>query len=120
MATDDFAYRAFISYSHVDREWATWLHRALENYRLPKDMARAHGTRRLGKCFRDEEELGAAAELGPKIEAALKSSEAMIVICSPRSAQSQWVNREITEFKKHGREHRVFALVVDQGPDGPR
>ena len=28
-------YVAFISYSHVDRDIARWLHRSIESYRLP-------------------------------------------------------------------------------------
>jgi hypothetical protein len=29
-AIPDFRYRAFISYSHRDKSWAGWLHKALE------------------------------------------------------------------------------------------
>jgi len=92
VAEFSFTYRAFISYSHVDHKWAVWLHRALERYRVPRRLAGTDGLRRLGKMFRDEEELAAAAELGPKIEQALKSSDVLIVICSPNSARSKWVN----------------------------
>lgn len=118
MAESSFTYRAFISYAHSDRKWAVWLHRALERYRVPKRLAGVSGPRRIGKCFRDEEELGAAAELGPKIEKALQSSDVLIVVCSPRAAKSQWVNQEIAAFKQQGREHRVFSLIVDGTPHG--
>lgn len=118
MAEFNFTYRAFISYAHADREWAVWLHRALERYRVPQRLAGAGGVRRLGRLFRDEEELAAAAELGPKIDAALKSSDALIVVCSPRSAKSKWVGQEIEAFKRLGREARVFALIVDGEPHG--
>ena len=118
MAETGFKYRAFISYSHADHDWAAWLHRALERYRVPKQLAGAERVNRLGKCFRDEEELSAAAELGPKIADALKASDALIVVCSPRSAKSQWVNQEIVAFKQSGREGRVFALIVDGEPHG--
>ncbi|MCY7354296.1 MAG: toll/interleukin-1 receptor domain-containing protein [Lysobacter sp.] len=81
-------YRAFISYSHTDRLWASWLHRSLEGYRVP---SRLRGTRgefgplpdRLLPIFRDREDLESAGKLGPKIEAALADSEALIVICRP-------------------------------------
>ena len=116
VAEFSFTYRAFISYSHADHEWGVWLHRALERYRVPRRLAGVEEVRRLGKVFRDEEEMAAAHEIGPKVEAALKSSDVLIVICSPRSAKSQWVNREIEAFKKLGREHRVFALIVDGQP----
>jgi WD40 repeat protein len=119
VAESDFTYRAFISYAHADHPWAVWLHRALERYRVPRRLAGAKGLRRLGKMFRDEEELAAAAELGPKIDAALKASDVLIVVCSPRSAKSKWVNQEIEAFKRQGREHRVFALIVDGEPHDP-
>ena len=32
-------YAAFISYSHHDRKAAQWLHRALETYTPPRDLA---------------------------------------------------------------------------------
>ena len=31
---DQFKYWAFISYSHQDKKWGDWLHKALETYRV--------------------------------------------------------------------------------------
>ncbi len=31
----DCKYHAFISYSHRDKRWGDWLHKALETYRAP-------------------------------------------------------------------------------------
>ena len=31
-------YWAFLSYSHTDRQWGDWLHKALETYRVPKRL----------------------------------------------------------------------------------
>jgi len=36
--TATIKYRAFLSYSHADAAWAKWLHRALEDYRIDKDL----------------------------------------------------------------------------------
>jgi hypothetical protein len=33
-----FRYKAFISYSHQDRDWGAWLQRQLEGYRIPKRL----------------------------------------------------------------------------------
>jgi hypothetical protein len=33
-----FRYWAFISYSHQDKSWGRWLHRALETYRVPQRL----------------------------------------------------------------------------------
>jgi hypothetical protein len=33
-----FRYRAFVSYSHANEDWAKCLHRSLETYRVPKHL----------------------------------------------------------------------------------
>ena len=115
-------YRAFLSYSHRDAKWADWLHRSLESYRPPRHLVgviteRGPVPRRLTPVFRDREELASATDLGTAISEALRRSACQIVICSPRSAQSRWVNEEILAFKRLGREDRVFCLIVDGEPN---
>jgi tetratricopeptide (TPR) repeat protein len=116
-----FKYRAFISYSHSDEKWARWLHRNLESYRLPKgvvgrDTGFGPVPHRFNPVFRDREELATATNLGATLLAALEQSASQIVICSPKSAKSRWVNEEILTFKRLGREDRIFALIVDGEP----
>lgn len=114
-------YAAFISYSHRDTAWAKWLHSALERYRLPRSPELASLPQRVGRCFRDDDESKASADLGQLIRDALRQSRAMIVVCSPAAAQSAWVEKEIVEFKRLHGSDRVFALIVDGtvhgGPD---
>ena len=115
-------YRAFISYRHADKAWGDWLHKALESYRVPRDLVGAAGEAgpvpaRLSPIFRDREELGAAADLGEKLRAALEGAANLIVICSPLAAQSRWVNEEILTYKRLGRAHRIFAIVVAGEPN---
>jgi tetratricopeptide (TPR) repeat protein len=117
-----FTYRAFISYSHRDKAWADWLHKALETYRVPSRLVgttTVHGTipRRLNPVFRDREELSSSPELGTKINAALAQSENLIVLCSPASAASRWVNEEVLAYKRMGRAGRIFCLIVDGEPN---
>ena len=38
------------------------------------------------------------------------------MICSPKAAKSRWVNEEILTFKRLGREHRIFCLIVAGEP----
>ena len=117
-----FTYRGFISYSHRDKAWADWLHKALETYRVPSRLVgkqTAHGTipRRLNPVFRDRDELASAAELGRKVNEALGQSENLIVICSPASAASRWVNEEVLAYKRMGRGERIFCLIVEGEPN---
>lgn len=118
---EDYKYWAFISYSHRDEEWAKWLHKSLETYHVPKKLigrATPNGAipKRIFPVFRDRDELPGAADLGGKLKNALRQSRYLIVICSPKSAASQWVNEEVKTYKALGREDRVLCLIVDGEP----
>ena len=85
-------YYAFLSYSHKDEELADWLHRELEQFRVPHALAgklTANGVvpRRLTPIFRDQHELAAADDLGDEIDAALAASQFLVVLCSPDRGQ---------------------------------
>lgn len=117
----DSKYRAFISYSHRDEKWATWLHSALETYRIPKSLvgqttAVGPVPARLAPVFRDREELATATDLGTILTQALRDSSFQIVICSPAAARSRWVNEEVLTFKRLGRADRVLCLIVGGEP----
>jgi WD40 repeat protein len=119
----EFKYYAFISYSHRDSRWANWLHRKLETYHVPKlltDRKRRAGDElpeRIYPVFRDREELPTSSELNDQIVASLRQSRFLLVICSPRSAQSRWVNEEIMIYKRLGRDRRILSLIVDGEPN---
>src|SRR5579863_3587683 len=115
-------YRAFISYSHQDQIWAQWLHKALESYRVPSRLVgqtTAAGVipARLAPVFRDRDELPSATDLNRKVNQALAESANLIVICSPRSATSHWVDEEVLAFKRLGHADRIFCLIVDGEPN---
>ena len=121
MQFQEYKYRAFISYSHADEEWAKWLHKALETYKVPKYLV-GHESEfgpvpeRLTPVFRDRDELATATSLGEILTRALEQSACQLVICSKKSAKSRWVNEEIKTFKRLGKAHRIFALIVDGEP----
>ncbi|WHZ20509.1 MAG: hypothetical protein OJF55_002658 [Rhodanobacteraceae bacterium] len=122
MPESSFTYRAFISYSHRDQAWADWLHRTLETYRVPSRLVgtqTAHGEipLRLNPVFRDRDELASADSLASKVNEALRQSENLIVICSPASAASRWVNEEVLAYKRMGRGGRILCLIVDGEPN---
>ncbi|MGD9879243.1 toll/interleukin-1 receptor domain-containing protein [Reyranella sp.] len=113
-----YRYKAFISYRHADgdRQLAQWLHSSIETYRTPRRMVEEGFASRLGVVFRDEEELSASANLSGAIEAALQESEFLVVICSPRTPTSRWVNEEVIRFRQLGRENRILACLIEGEP----
>jgi len=115
-------YFAFISYSHQDETWAQWLHKTLETWRVPKRLVgqtTAAGAipPRLIPIFRDRDELASSTDLGRTVNAALAQSKNLIVICSPASAKSRWVNEEVLAFKRLGHAERIFCLIVGGEPN---
>ncbi|MCX7562182.1 tetratricopeptide repeat protein [Xanthomonadaceae bacterium XH05] len=115
-------YRAFLSYSHHDEAVVRVLHRKLETFRVPRALRDAHGKAlpaRLAPVFRDRDELASSSQLSHSIETALDESEALVVVCSPASAGSAYVNDEIAWFRRNHPERPVLAFVVagDPGAD---
>ena len=108
------SYDAFISYSHgADSELAEALQSGLQ--RLSKPWYRRSPFLHV---FRDETSFGAGHELGEAISAALDDSEHLVVLLSPRSASSEWVDQEIGQFlEARGKEHITF-VITDWGASG--
>lgn len=116
-----FRYKAFVSYSWSDAKWGKWLHHAIETYRTPKALVGNDGRHgpvppRLHPVFKDREEEAAGASIGNAVEEALANSEFLIVVCSPNSAKSQWVDHEIAWFKTHRNPANILALIVGGEP----
>lgn len=114
-------YRAFISYSHADTNWAKWLHRALEGFQVDKDLVgRETATGRIPKAlrpiFRDRDEFTAGQTLSDQTLAALDASHTLIAICSSSAAKSPYVNEEIRLFKSRHPERAVIPLIVGGKP----
>ena len=113
------SYFAFISYQRKDEEVAKRLQHSLEFYKLPiavveKEPSLKEGVRPI---FVDMTELGDEPFLKPAIERALKDSRFLIVVCSPRSAQSKWVNKEVQYFVKLKRTKRIIPFIVEGNPN---
>ncbi|HEY4091172.1 MAG TPA: toll/interleukin-1 receptor domain-containing protein [Luteibacter sp.] len=124
-ATTARRYRAFISYSHRDKAWAAWLHRALETYAIPHrligrvtDLGAV--PKRLAPVFRDTDELATARDLGQKVTEALTQSACLLVVCSPEAALSRWVDEEVRTYQRLGGTERIFCLVVAGEPNASR
>jgi tetratricopeptide (TPR) repeat protein len=117
-------YSAFISYNHRDRDWAVWLHRALERYSVPKRLWGRPSPwgeigERLPPVFRDRDELATSSDLASSVKEALADSATLVVICSPHSAKSKWVDQEIQTFIAAGRAKFIRLIIVDGEPHSP-
>ena len=116
-----FKYKAFLSYSHKDTRAAKKLHKALERFRIDKDL-RGRDTKAglipktLRPIFRDREDFSAGHSLTGQTLAALSASPFMILICSPAAAQSPYVNEEVRLFKQMGRTDHIIPVIVDGEP----
>lgn len=118
-----FRYDAFISYasgtregkgSTFDRRVGERLQRLMETYRAP----RGHGRRpaRIGRVFRDRDELHATNDLSEMLREALAGSRYLVVVCSPRARASRWVNREVAEFARLRGKENVLLLLIEGEP----
>ena len=120
--SETFKYDAFISYRHLepDQFIAKQLHKELETFRLPGNIARKRkdGKTKISRVFRDQEELPLATNLEEPIIEALKQSEWLIVICSPRLRESIWCQKEIETFINfRGRDHILTVLAEGEPRD---
>jgi len=116
---NDFRYWAFISYSHHDKRVARWLKRELSKQDVPRHLRDkvSEPSSRLEAVFLDEESGAASNSLTTELETALRKSRTLLVVCSPFSATSSFVDAEIRFFQSLGREHRIVCVVASGVPN---
>lgn len=112
-----YKYFAFISYNSKDTAWGKRVQKKLENYRMPATLCSEHGWKRtpIKPVFfapTDIQPGGLSAELQKR----LGDSQHLIVICSPNSAKSSWVGKEIEYFNSLGRPENIHFFIVDGQP----
>lgn len=113
----DIHYNAFISYRHHpdDIRVAAEIHKGLERFKVPKAIKKRSAPMRL---FRDKEELPITSHLTDDIGLALENSDFLVVICSPHTKESVWVQREIETFlKTHSRDKILTVLAAGEPYD---
>ena len=108
MADQPHEYDAFLSYAHHDRQVTTAIQKGLHQ------IGRRFGQLRALRVFRDDTNLTASPDLWGKIVEALDRSGHMIVVLSPQSAASHWVNEEIGHWLGH-RGGEKLMLVLAEG-----
>ena len=113
---DRKGYFAFISYKREDAKWADWLQHELEHYRLPSNLnGREDLPKSIRPVFKDTSELNPTC-LPRQIQEALADSRYLIVICSPRSAKSEWVNKEVETFVGMGKTDCIIPFIIEGKP----
>lgn len=101
-------YNAFISYSHAaDDKFAPLLQEALQKFAKPW-----YKKRNL-EIFRDESSLSVSPQLWNNITKALDQSEYLILLASPVSENSRWVNREIEYWLAHKSIDTLLIALTD-------
>lgn len=109
-------YTAFISYNSKDDKWAKWLQRKLESYSIPVRMRSEldidEKQRKTLRVFRYRADLNTIS-LNEGLAHELDEARWLIVICSPNSAKSKWVGKEIQHFINTGRKDKILPFIVD-------
>ncbi len=118
MDSDPYRYAAFISYRHggEDERLAKWLHSRIERFRVPRSLVRLGLPRQIGRVFLDCEELPASANLSVLISDSLEQSRHLIVVSSPRTPQSRWVEAEVQAFIASGRRSKILVALSSGEP----
>ena len=124
-------YDAFISYKHgaIDSAAARALQKNLEHFRAPVlsgirlpgtpfsgKEGRPKKTGRIRRVFLDDGELSACAAFGSHIREALKKSRWLIIICSPETKKSPWVNLEVETFLEYHDRNHILAVMTGGEP----
>lgn len=111
------SFSAFISYRHgdIDSRAALEVQKRLERFRAPKDISAVR--RPFRRCYVDEGELSSGYDYAKQLREVLRNSEWLIVICSPGTGDSHWVNEEIGIFLEYHDRSRVLALLTGGEPE---
>jgi WD40 repeat protein len=108
MRHQNSGYDAFVSYSHLqDRALAEALQLELQRFACPWYRPRAL------RIFRDTTNLSASPGLWLSVEQGLNASSWFVLIASPASASSAWVQRETEWWLNHRDADHVLIALTD-------
>lgn len=113
----EYKFFAFISYSSRDYKWGKRIQNKLEHYRMPTTLCSKHGWKRkpMKPVFFAPTDIQ-PGDLKEELKERLKASRNLIVVCSPNSARSEWVGKEIAFFHQLGRTRQIQFFIVDGVP----
>jgi len=109
----EYHYDAFFSYNHNPRDMrlTRTLQQKLEHYKVPKDVVTKTGKTKIDRVFLDKGELEVAGDLNEEIMNALKNTDYLLVMCSPESCASPWVQKEIEFFLQYHTKDNVLTVL---------
>lgn len=112
-----YKYFAFISYNSHDLKWGKRLQKKLEHYRMPATLCSERGWKRtpIQPVFFAPTDIQPGG-LSQELQERLKASRHLVVICSPHSAKSEWVGREMAFFHQLGRTQDIHFFIVEGEP----
>jgi len=108
-----FRWDAFVSYSASDGKFAKWLKVQLEGYGPPRDVV---PDQRKLRVFLYEQDM-TESELTAGIVEHIRSSNFMIVVCSPNARRSHWIGKETKAFAQHRDKSRTLPVIVAGRPN---
>ena len=110
-------YYAFVSYNSADEKWAKWLQHSLEYYHVPSALCKEYSNlpKKIRPVFWYKQDLS-GTKLKDALSKELENSKFLIVICSPDSAKSEWVNDEVQSFIKQGKGDKIIPFIVGGVP----
>jgi hypothetical protein len=101
-------YDAFISYSHAgDGQLAPAVQRGLQRF------ARPWNHRQALRIFRDQTGLAVTPALWTSIQQAMNRSRFFVLLASPESANSVWVNNEVTYWLHFKSAEHILPVLTD-------
>ena len=113
-----YTYEAFISYRHNPRDSliAKTISERTEGYRIPTSKLRSElGKKKIGRLFRDEDELPFGGVINDAISDAIRSSRRFIMLlCPDYLDENHWCIYELAEFLKT-HHYRDVVVVVSSG-----
>ena len=117
MLNEQTSYYAFISYNSADEKWAKWLQHNLEYYHIPSALCKEYPElpKKIRPVFWYKQDLS-GTKLKKALNNELSSSKYLIVICSPDSAKSAWVNDEVVAFIGQGKGDKIIPFIVAGTP----
>ncbi|MDR3076967.1 MAG: hypothetical protein LBU26_06665 [Synergistaceae bacterium] len=112
-------YLAFITHcdSAQDAREARRLERRLENFRVPvNEVSKLRAADRETEPV--PEHLQIARRESPPEEKPVDAARFLIVVCSPRAAESAAVNGDVSDFIAAGREECIIPYIIEGNPVG--